>query len=123
MYLLNVTDSFSAAHRLCGYDGACADLHGHNWKVRVGISCENLDEIGMGLDYGIIKQVLGEVLAKLDHQYLNEVPMLNGANPTSENLARIIFEEVSVGLRNYPATIKEVEIYESEKSSVIYSNV
>ena len=123
MYLLNVTDSFSAAHRLCGYDGACADLHGHNWKVRVGISCENLDEIGMGLDYGIIKQVLGEVLAKLDHQYLNEVPMLKGANPTSENLARIIFEEVASGLRNYPATIKEVEIYESEKSSVIYSNV
>lgn len=123
MYLLNVTDSFSAAHRLCGYDGACADLHGHNWKVRVGISCEKLDDIGMGLDYGIIKQVLGEVLAKLDHQYLNEVPMLNGANPTSENLARIIFEEVASGLRNYPAIIKEVEIYESENSSVIYSNV
>jgi 6-pyruvoyltetrahydropterin/6-carboxytetrahydropterin synthase len=123
MYLLNVTDSFSAAHKLCGYDGACADLHGHNWKVRVGISCEKLDKIGMALDYGIIKQVLGEVLAKLDHQYLNDVPMLNGANPTSENLARIIFEEMASGLRNYPAIIKEVEIYESENSSVIYTNV
>lgn len=123
MYLLNVTDSFSAAHKLCGYDGACADLHGHNWKVRVGISCEKLDKIGMALDYGIIKQVLGEVLAKLDHQYLNDVPMLNGANPTSENLARIIFEEMTSGLRNYPAIIKEVEIYESENSSVIYTNV
>ncbi|MCB5234019.1 MAG: 6-carboxytetrahydropterin synthase QueD [Candidatus Cloacimonetes bacterium] len=123
MYLLNVTDSFSAAHKLCGYDGACADLHGHNWKVRVGISCDKLDKIGMALDYGIIKQVLGEVLAKLDHQYLNDVPMLNGANPTSENLARIIFEEMASGLRNYPAIIKEVEIYESENSSVIYTNV
>ena len=49
--------------------------------------------------------------------------MLKGANPTSENLARIIFEEVASGLRNYPAIIKEVEIYESENSSVIYSNV
>ncbi|MCK9556466.1 MAG: 6-carboxytetrahydropterin synthase QueD [Candidatus Cloacimonetes bacterium] len=122
MFLLNVSDQFSAAHRLCGYQGACSNLHGHNWKVRVGIECETLDEIGMGLDYGVIKDILTCILDQFDHEYLNDMPLLEGQNPTSENLARIIYKEMERGLVNYPAKIKEVEIYESERSSVIYSN-
>jgi len=122
MYLLNVSDHFSAAHRLCGYEGACSQLHGHNWKVRVGIACDKLDEIGMALDYGIIKKILGEILDQLDHEYLNDLPLLAGQNPTSENLARIIYGEMEKGLEPYSAMIKEVEIYESERSSVIYSH-
>ncbi len=122
MYLLNVSDYFSAAHRLCGYEGACSNLHGHNWKVRVGIACQELDEIGMALDYGIIKEVLGGILAVLDHAYLNDLPILEGKNPTSENLARIIYDKMAEALQPYPAKIKEVEIFESERSSVIYSH-
>lgn len=122
MYLLNVTDSFSAAHRLCGYQGACSNLHGHNWKVRVGIACSQLDDIGMALDYGIIKSILKGVLDTLDHEYLNDVPVLEGLNPTSENLSRYIYEKMQQGLAQYDARIKEVELYESERSSVIYTN-
>ncbi len=122
MYLLNVTDSFSAAHRLCGYQGACSNLHGHNWKVRVGIACSQLDDIGMALDYGIIKSILKGVLDTLDHEYLNDVPALEGLNPTSENLSRYIYEKMQQGLAQYDARIKEVELYESERSSVIYTN-
>ncbi len=122
MYLLNVSDHFSAAHRLCGYQGACSNLHGHNWKVRVGIECSTLDEIGMALDYSIIKSILKSILDQFDHEYLNDLPLLQGQNPTSENLARIIYIEMEKGLADYDAGIKEVEIYESERSSVIYSN-
>lgn len=122
MFLLNVTDSFSAAHRLCGYKGACSNLHGHNWKVRVGIACDTLDEIGMALDYGIIKSILKEILDLLDHEYLNDLTLLDGQNPTSENLARLIFERMKKGLKPYSATIKEVELYESERSSVVYTD-
>ncbi|MCB5265398.1 MAG: 6-carboxytetrahydropterin synthase QueD [Candidatus Cloacimonetes bacterium] len=122
MYLLNVSDHFSAAHRLCGYEGACSNLHGHNWKVRVGIACHELDKIGMALDYGIIKEILGGILAVLDHEYLNDLPLLDGQNPTSENLARIIYDKMAEALKPYPAKIKEVEIHESERSSVIYSH-
>ena len=122
MYLLNVSDNFSAAHRLCGHQGACSNLHGHNWKVRVGIECSTLDEIGMALDYSIIKNILKSILDLFDHEYLNDLPLLQGQNPTSENLARIIYIEMEKGLADYDAGIKEVEIYESERSSVIYSN-
>lgn len=122
MFVLNVTDSFSAAHRLCGYKGACSNLHGHNWKVRVGIACDTLDEIGMALDYSIIKSILEEILDLLDHEYLNDLTLLEGQNPTSENLARLIFEGMKEGLKPYSATIKEVELYESERSSVVYTD-
>ncbi|MFA5484499.1 MAG: 6-carboxytetrahydropterin synthase, partial [Candidatus Cloacimonadaceae bacterium] len=88
----------------------------------VGIECSTLDEIGMALDYSIIKNILKSILDLFDHEYLNDLPLLQGQNPTSENLARIIYIEMEKGLADYDAGIKEVEIYESERSSVIYSN-
>ena len=81
MFVLNVTDSFSAAHRLCGYKGACSNLHGHNWKVRVGIACDTLDEIGMALDYGIIKSILKEILDLLDHEFWKAKTPLQRISP------------------------------------------
>ena len=122
MYYLSVSDSFSAAHRLCGYEGACSNLHGHNWKVRVGLKTDTLDNIGMAMDFGIIKAILKGILDKFDHAYLNEVACLDGLNPTSENLARYIFELMEKELLNQPASVYEVEICESEKSSVVYRN-
>jgi len=89
MFYLSVTDTFSAAHRLCGYLGACSNLHGHNWKVRVGLKTDKLDEIGMAMDFGIIKSILQSILDELDHAYLNDVPSLNGMNPTSEKPGQI----------------------------------
>ncbi len=120
MYYLSVSDTFSAAHRLCGYEGACSNLHGHNWKVRVGLKTDTLDEIGMAMDFGIIKTILKGILDKFDHAYLNEVTCLNGLNPTSENLARYIYELMDKELINQPADVYEVEICESDRSSVVY---
>ncbi len=122
MFYLSITETFSAAHRLCGYLGACSNLHGHNWKVRVGLKTEKLDEIGMAMDFGIIKGILQSILSELDHAYLNEVPSLNGLNPTSENLARYIYELMEKKLTGQPARIYEVEICESERSSMVYRN-
>jgi len=120
MYYLSVSDTFSAAHRLCGYQGACSNLHGHNWKVRVGLKTSKLDEIGMAMDFGIIKVILAKILDELDHAYLNEVQSLKDINPTSENLARFIFERMETELAMQPATMCEVEICESDRSSVVY---
>ncbi len=121
MYRLNVTDSFSAAHKLCGYQGACSNLHGHNWKVRLCLSCTELDEIGMAMDFGIIKQVLKRVLDQLDHRYLNDIAEFTTQNPTSEHLARYIYEKMEAELESETCHVYEVEIWESEKSSVVYS--
>ena len=122
MYKLNVTDSFSAAHRLVGYDGACQNLHGHNYKIRIAIHCRELDKIGLALDYTVIKKALAIILEDLDHSYLNDVKALGGQNPTSENLARHIFDQMALAITQPGCSVAEVEIYESEKSSVIYTN-
>ncbi len=122
MYKLSVSDSFSAAHRLCGYEGACSNLHGHNWKVRVGIQAGELDSIGMALDFGRIKDFLGSIIAELDHAYLNDLPAFAQINPTSENLARHIYGRMEEALKGLPAQVCEVEVCESERSSVVYTN-
>jgi 6-pyruvoyltetrahydropterin/6-carboxytetrahydropterin synthase len=120
MYKLNVISSFSSAHKLNGYDGLCKNLHGHNWKVRLCVMCDTLDEIGMAMDFGILKERLNSYLSGLDHQYLNDLPAFKQMNPTSENLARHIFEQMGMQLSGCPCEVVEVEVWESEKASVIY---
>ena len=123
MYRLSVSDSFSAAHRLCGYEGACRNLHGHNWKVKVCLATDQLDKIGMALDFGVIKQILATILDELDHAYLNELPAFKQQNPTSENLARYVFERFESALNGQNVKVESVEIQESERSAVVYSHV
>jgi 6-pyruvoyltetrahydropterin/6-carboxytetrahydropterin synthase len=120
MYKLNVISSFSSAHKLNGYEGLCRNLHGHNWKVRLCVMCDKLDEIGMAMDFGIIKSKLNELLEELDHRFLNDLPAFSEMNPTSENLARYIFEQMGAKLTQCPCEVVEVEVWESEKASVIY---
>ncbi len=120
MYKLSVSDTFSAAHRLGGYPGACKNLHGHNWKVRVTVALYDLDEIGMALDLTILKDTLRGILKKLDHRYLNEVSILQDMNPTSENLARRVYELFNEALGKPEVKVLEVEVCESERSSVVY---
>lgn len=122
MYKLSVTDSFSAAHRLCGYEGACSNLHGHNWSVRVALQSEKLDQIGMAMDFGCIKSLLKEITDELDHAYLNELKAFTEMNPTSENLARYIYKRMAQALAGEAVTVCEVEICESGSSSVVYSH-
>lgn len=122
MYRLSVSDSFSAAHKLCGYEGACRNLHGHNWKVKVCLASPELDEIGMALDFGVIKELLTKILDELDHAYLNDLPAFKDQNPTSENLARYIFERFEKEFADTKIKTESVEIQESERSSVVYSH-
>ena len=120
MFKLNVVSEFSSAHKLVGYEGACRNLHGHNWKVRVGINASKIDEIGMTVDFGVVKGHLNEMMAMLDHQYLNELDCFQNVNPTSENIARYLFGELSKRLNSDFVRVNEVEIWESDRSSVVY---
>ncbi len=120
MYKLNVISEFSSAHRLEGYQGACHNLHGHNWKVRVGILASKTDKIGMTLDFGIVKQNLNKITESLDHQYLNELECFKEINPTSENIAKLIFDSLSLMLNAEFIRVAEVEVWESDRSSMVY---
>jgi 6-pyruvoyltetrahydropterin/6-carboxytetrahydropterin synthase len=120
MYKLNVMSHFSSAHKLEEYDGPCKNIHGHNWKVRVAILCETTNEIGLTIDFGIVKKYLNEIMDSLDHTFLNDLDCFKGINPTSEHIARHIYQAFQKMLPIQDGKVEEVEVWESEKSSVVY---
>ncbi len=110
---------FSAAHKVEGYPGNCSRLHGHNWTVVLRVVADSLDEIGMAFDFRELKKILDGIIAQLDHTYLNDNPILEGINPTAENLARKIFELVA-GQLPEGVKVASVEVWESDNSGAKY---
>ncbi len=118
MYSIKVEANFSSAHNLRGYKGKCEELHGHNWKIELAITKNKLDKLGMVADFRLVKDRLNMVLEKLDHKYLNNIPYFKKVNPTSENIAKYIYDCLK---RQVPG-VKSVTVWESENSSATYYN-
>lgn len=116
MYNIKVEAYFSAAHNLRGYRGKCEELHGHNWKVEVVVEKDRLDKNGMVLDFRILKKKLNSILEKLDHRYLNRIPYFRRINPTSENIARYIYDNIKPQVSN----IKSVTVWENNACLATY---
>ena len=124
MFELTVKAEFEAAHQINGYNGKCQRLHGHNWSVEAIVEGRELDELGMLIDFKILKAELNKVLDELDHRYLNELTIFSKeANPTAENLARYIFETLSTSeiFIDSTAYLKAIRVYESPRSCVTYT--
>ncbi len=94
MYELTVKTSFNAAHNLRNYKRKCEQLHGHNWKVEVGIRGEKLNKTGMLVDFKEIKEATSQILEKIDHTYLNRISPFTRINPSSENIAKYLYEQL-----------------------------
>jgi len=121
MYEVTIEANFSAAHNLREYQGKCEALHGHNWKVEVSASSETLNHLGMVIDFVDLKKATREVVDSLDHRYLNETPPFDALNPSSENIARHIFDEVDRRLPSPGPRVSAVRVWESPTSSARYS--
>ncbi|HPG37849.1 MAG TPA: 6-carboxytetrahydropterin synthase QueD [bacterium] len=120
MYKLVVESFFSAAHHLVEYPGACRRIHGHNWVVKATIAASILDESGMVMDLFTLKAILDDCLNQFDHRLINETPPFDTVNPTSENLAKYIYDYMKKQLPQ-GINMHQVEVCETEKFSVIYS--
>lgn len=121
MYELVVHTHFSSAHRLRGYQGKCEELHGHNWKVGVQIAAETLGNLGMVIDFKVLKQEVHKIIQRLDHTYLNDISPFNSLNPSSENIAFYIFQELKKSLAHERVIVAKVTVWESDDSSASYS--
>ncbi|OQY50213.1 MAG: 6-carboxytetrahydropterin synthase QueD [Desulfobacteraceae bacterium 4572_89] len=113
VYEIYVEDHFSAAHALKGYDGNCSSIHGHNWIVQAYIQCSKLNKLGIGIDFRDVKGVVKDVLSKLDHTNLNEVVEFSSINPTSENLSKFIYKELSRRLNTDHIKVSKIMVFES----------
>jgi len=123
VYEIKILSQFSAAHRLENFYGKCEALHGHNWKVEVYLLGERLDEAGLLQDFGVIKARTREVLEELDHKYLNELPAFSRQNPSSENLARHLYERLGAILNREGVQVSRVSVWESDTSCASYYQV
>lgn len=123
MFELTVIVEFEAAHRIVGYPGKCNRLHGHNWSIEVSVVGNKLNELGMLVDFKELKQEVNKIMDRLDHQYLNELPIFQeNNNPTAENIAIYIYNELeNSSLFEANSKVKTVKVWESQKSAVSYS--
>jgi len=122
MFEVTVDQTFAAAHALRNYKGGCENIHGHNFKVQVVLAGERLDDAGLLVDFIDVKNLMGQILARLDHQNLNETPPFDVKNPSAENIAEYICREMTGGLVNTPVSvrIREVKVWETEIQSATY---
>lgn len=121
MYEVEVRAPFEAAHKITGYAGKCARLHGHNWEVTALVRGEDLDALGMLIDFRVLKGELRRVLEEFDHRFLNELATFERLNPTAEHLARVIYERLKTSeVFKGAASLYAVKVCETAGSQVTY---
>ncbi|MBI5189736.1 MAG: 6-carboxytetrahydropterin synthase QueD [Nitrospirae bacterium] len=120
MYELTIETKFSAAHQLRGYQGRCEKLHGHNWKVKVSVVSEVLNDIGLVMDFKDLKDATNEFLAQLEHSFVNDVFPFTEINPSSENIAKWIYDGLSKKLNTDYLSVSMVTVYESDNACASY---
>jgi 6-pyruvoyltetrahydropterin/6-carboxytetrahydropterin synthase len=117
MYEIKVKANFSSAHNLRNYRGKCERLHGHNWNVEAVFAYGKLDKDGLAMDFKEAKAILKSAIEEMDHSYLNELESFRVTNPTSENIAKLIYDKI----RKTSAGIKSISVWENENSCATYT--
>lgn len=120
MFEIDITRSFSAAHCLRGYQGDCSSLHGHNWTVQAVIQAKKLDQIGIAVDFKKLKKELDSILDVFDHTNISEHDAFKDINPTSEIIAKVIFELLSAKMNDGNVAVIRIRVCESPGSGATY---
>ena len=123
MFEVSVEDTFAAGHALRGYRGKCENPHGHNYKVQITLAGGTLDHIGLLYDFKDLKAAMGEVVERLDHQYLNDIAPFHEQNPSAENMARYFYQECTAKLNSTTGgriRVKQVKIWETDTTTATY---
>ena len=120
MYELKVQTHFAAAHQLRMVADKCENLHGHNWKIEVYVQGDKLNEAGILMDFGEIKHHVADIMAVLDHKFLNELEIFPGGNPSSESIARYIADTLKTKIDDPAITVARVTAWESDNASATY---
>lgn len=120
MFEVSSEINFASAHHLREYCGSCENLHGHNWLVKAVVRTEKLNKIGLAIDFKTLKKHLKAIIDKLDHTDLNTI--FTEINPSSENIAKYIFEELKNSLKNECADVwvHRIDVWETPGNCASY---
>lgn len=116
-YTVRIEATFEAAHNLREYHGKPEPLHGHSWKVEVFAKRNGLDHEGMAMDFIELKNALDPLVKPFCHAYINEVPPFHKINPSAENIATWIYEDLSKKFAHHPCKIEKVTVWEGPQYS------
>jgi 6-pyruvoyltetrahydropterin/6-carboxytetrahydropterin synthase len=114
MWEISTETVVAAAHRLRHTDGEGERLHGHNWRIRAVVRAADVDRTGWVLDFNHLAAVLRGLVEPYEHVLLNDVPPFDDINPTAENLARIVAENLSAKLDDGRVRVARVEVWEND---------
>jgi 6-pyruvoyltetrahydropterin/6-carboxytetrahydropterin synthase len=120
VYELTVLSHFAAAHQIRCLHGKCERLHGHNWKIEVRVASQRLGREGLVIDFGILKEKLEKVMRTLDHTCLNDLAPFSKREPSSENIAKYIFDALKKELKERTVVLKKVTAWESDTACASY---
>ena len=121
MFEVTIEETFAAGHALRNYRGKCENVHGHNYRCQVTLEGAELDEIGLLVDFVELKRVVHTVLDRMDHQWLNEFPPFDVLNPSAENMARYIYQQVNEGLKPREGVrVSLVRLWETDTAHATY---
>ncbi|PID75344.1 MAG: 6-carboxytetrahydropterin synthase QueD [Deltaproteobacteria bacterium] len=120
MYDIFVDTHFAGAHHLRDYPGDCETPHGHNWKVKVTVRAADVDELGMGIDFTVLKKVVKKAIDKLDHKDLNTLPYFEHKNPSSEHIAEFLYDQLQEELHSDRYHLYSVRVMETDTQGLIY---
>jgi len=121
MYHLTIHTHFAAAHNLLNYQGECENLHGHNWKIEVTVKTDKLDKAGLGIDFKILKKHTKKIMEFLDHTYLNDLDPFKEVSPSSEHIAKYIFDALVEDLKELEVGVERITVWESDNACASYS--
>jgi len=121
MFEVTIEETFAAGHALRNYRGKCENVHGHNYRCQVTLSGPQLDSIGLLVDFVELKKVVHAVLDRMDHQWLNDFPPFDVLNPSAENMAKYIYDQVTAGLGDRKQVrVGAVRLWETDTASATY---
>lgn len=121
MFEVTIEQTFAAGHALRNYRGKCENVHGHNYRCQVTMAGDQLDHVGLLIDFVELKRSVQSVIERLDHQWLNDYAPFDVINPSAENMAKYIYDEVLKVLSPAPGVrLDSVRLWETDTSWATY---
>jgi len=121
MFEVTVQQTFAAGHALRNYRGKCENVHGHNYRIEVTVEGEQLDSIGLLVDFVELKRLMKDVIDYLDHRFINDLEPFDKLNPSAENIAKYFHDRITAGLSpEVPVRLAQVKVWETDTSSAVY---
>jgi 6-pyruvoyltetrahydropterin/6-carboxytetrahydropterin synthase len=120
MWEISQETCVAAAHQLRFAPGEGERLHGHNWRIKATVRAERLDASGFVLDFNALAATLRALVEPYEHVFLNEIAPFDDLNPTAENIARVVADNLALKVDDDRVKVLKVEVWENDSCAATF---